>query len=89
MYKNRLKGIIKYLKSQKTNVEVRHFIRKNKGLNIKYLKNIWSKNYSWDYYFQRHGFPDSLMFEQVYHLTKERVDKRTQFLIEDIKDLKK
>lgn len=38
---------------------------------------------------QRYGFPDSLMFNQVYHLTKEGVDKRTQFLIEDINDLKK
>jgi hypothetical protein len=36
---------------------------------------------------QRYSFPDSLMFNQIYHLTKEGVDKRTQYLIDDINDL--
>ena len=33
---------------------------------------------------QRYSFPDSLMFDQVYHLNKGGVDLRTQYLIEDI-----
>ncbi len=38
---------------------------------------------------ERYSFPDSLMFGQAYHLSKEGVDKRTQRLIEDIRDLSK
>lgn len=37
---------------------------------------------------QRYSFPDSLMFEQAYHLSKQGVDKRTKRLIEDISTLK-
>ena len=32
----------------------------------------------------RYSFPDSLMFEQAYHLNKTGVDKRTNYLIKDI-----
>lgn len=34
---------------------------------------------------QRYSFPDSLIFDQVYHLTKTGVDNRTHLLICDIK----
>ena len=33
---------------------------------------------------ERYSFPDSLMFEQAYHLSKKGVDIRTRFLIYDI-----
>lgn len=34
---------------------------------------------------KRYGFPDSLMFDTPWHLTKEGVDLRTNYLIEDIR----
>lgn len=36
---------------------------------------------------ERYAFPDSLMFDQVYHLTKEGVDIRTHRLVEDLKPI--
>lgn len=36
---------------------------------------------------ERYAMPDSLMFDQVYHLTKKGVDIRTNRLVEDLKPL--
>ncbi|MDN3643387.1 hypothetical protein QWY87_11795 [Lutimonas halocynthiae] len=33
---------------------------------------------------KRYVMPDSLMFDQIYHLSKQGVDRRTSFLIEDL-----
>lgn len=38
---------------------------------------------------ERYCFADSLLFNKPYHLTKEGLDKRTQLLIEDLKDTMK
>ena len=52
-YKENIKSVIRYLKSRKTNIEIREFYKKNKNGENKFLKNIWSRNYYWDYYYQR------------------------------------
>jgi len=37
---------------------------------------------------ERYSMPDSLMFDQIYHLSKDGVDRRTKLLIEDLAETK-
>lgn len=54
-FKKIIKSVMRYLQSQKTNVEVRKFYKENKNSEIKYSKNIWSNNHYWDFYYQRYS----------------------------------
>jgi len=54
-FRERIKTIVRYFIAQKTNLEVRRFNKKDNTPKFSYIKNVWNKNYSWDYYYQRHS----------------------------------
>ncbi len=53
-YLDVVKRMRRFYTSRKTNSKIKSFVKK-KDPSVNYTKNFWSRNNSWDYYYQRHN----------------------------------
>jgi hypothetical protein len=53
-----LKKARKYYRATKTSEFVKKYYKENKNKDIKYLRNIWNRNFYWDFFFQ--SMPNSI-----------------------------